>query len=73
MPVASKVIHLKALCKSLASCSASLKRQVVGRKLIKCKKPLGALDLGRLAKAAGIGCSNSSVVAVVERESAMAP
>lgn len=73
VPVASRAIHLKALRESLASYSANLKRQVIGHKLIKHKKPLGALDLGCLAKDAGIGCSNSMAIAVVERGPAVTP
>ena len=73
VPVASKEIQLKALRESLASCSAALKKQVTGRKLIKRKKPLGALDLGRLAKATGVSYSGHQAVAVVERESTATP
>lgn len=64
VPVATKAIQLKALRESLAACSATLKKQVVGRKLLKLKNPIGALDLERLARAAGLSCSSRRAVAV---------
>jgi hypothetical protein len=64
VPVTAKAIQLKALHESLAACSASLKKQVAGRKLLKWKNPIGALDLRRLARAAGLSCSGRRSVEV---------
>ena len=63
--VASKAMQCKALRESLAPCSAALKKHVAERKILKRKHPLGALDLHRLAKAAGLSCSDQNAVAVV--------
>ncbi|CAN6350660.1 unnamed protein product [Urochloa humidicola] len=60
----SRAMQRKALQESLGGCSADLKRQVRTRKLLKKKNPIGALDLGRLAKAAGLSCSDRRSVAV---------
>lgn len=65
VPMASKAIQRKALRESLASCSAALKKQVVGRKLMWRKNPLGALDLSHLARAAGLSCKDRKAVALV--------
>ena len=50
----SKVVQCKALREGLAACSIPLQKLVSGRKLLKRKHPLGALDLRRLAKAADL-------------------
>ncbi|CAN6339211.1 unnamed protein product [Urochloa humidicola] len=60
----SKAMQRKAIRESLAACSADLKRQVQTRKLLKKKNPIGALDLGRLAKAVGLSCAWCRAVAV---------
>ncbi|CAO2041471.1 unnamed protein product [Urochloa humidicola] len=60
----TKAMQRKAIRESLAACSKDLKHHVKTRKLLKKKNPLGALDLGRLAKAAGIGCAGRRAVAV---------
>ncbi|CAN6330814.1 unnamed protein product [Urochloa humidicola] len=62
--VAGMAMERKALREGLANCSKDLQRQVYKRKILKKKNPLGALDLGRLAKAAGLGCSGRHAVAV---------
>lgn len=64
IPMASRAIQRKVLKESLATCSAALKKQVIGRKLLGCKNPLGALDLGRLAKVAGLSCKDCKAVAM---------
>jgi hypothetical protein len=61
----SRAVQRKAIRESLAPCSQDLKRQVKGRKLLKRKNPLGALDLGHLAKAAGLGCGERHTAVVV--------
>lgn len=73
VPVAAKAIERKALRESLVACSASLKEQVAGRKLLKRKNPIGALDLGRLARAAGLSCSGRRYVAVAASGTATVP
>ena len=62
--MASRAIHLKALREYLLACSKPLQRHVKARKLTKRKNPLSALDLGRLAKAAGLGCADRRAVAL---------
>jgi ubiquinone biosynthesis protein Coq4 len=64
LDMATKAIRRKALKDSLQSCSDGLKKQVRKRKLLKKKFALGNLDLRRLAKAAGLGCSDVDAVAV---------
>lgn len=54
----------RALRDNLATCSDKLKRQVSTRKLLKPKTPLGALDLGHLAKAVGLGCIDKLAVSI---------
>ena len=61
---ASKAMQHKALRESLAPCSAILKKHVTERKIFKRKHPLGALDLRRLAKAAGLSCTDQHAVSV---------
>ncbi|KAJ1272950.1 hypothetical protein BS78_06G242300 [Paspalum vaginatum] len=60
----SRAVHLKALRENLQACSKPLQKHVKTCKLTKRKNPLGALDLGRLAKAAGLGCADRRAVAV---------
>lgn len=60
------------LRESLAACSASLKKQVAGHKLLKRKNPIGALDLGRLARAAGLSCNGRRLVEVAASSTTMA-
>ncbi|CAN6270193.1 unnamed protein product [Urochloa humidicola] len=60
----TKAMQRKAIRESLAACSKDLKHHVKTRKLLKKKNPLGALDLGRLAKVAGIGCAGCRAIAV---------
>jgi hypothetical protein len=62
--MATKAIQRKALKESLVACSAQLKKQIKGRKILKRKNPIGALDLGRLARAACLSCSDRQAVAV---------
>lgn len=57
---------------SLLACSAALKKQVTGHKLLKQKNPIEALDLGHLARAAGLSCSGRHAVAVDASSSSMA-
>lgn len=64
VPMATKAIQRKALRESLVACSAALKKQIKGRGILKRKNALGALDLGRLAWAAGLSCSDHQAVAV---------
>ncbi|CAN6180743.1 unnamed protein product [Urochloa humidicola] len=61
-----KAIQRKALRESLLSCSKALQKEVTSRKILKRKNAVGALDLGRLAKAAGLSCADQRAVAVVE-------
>ena len=63
--VTSKAVQRKALRKCLAACSPALQKHVTGRKILKHKNPLGALDLRRLAKAAGLSCADQSAIAAV--------
>ncbi|CAN6276917.1 unnamed protein product [Urochloa humidicola] len=60
----TKAMKCKALRESLAACSKTLKRQIKTRQMLKKKTPLGALDLGRLAKAAGLTCADHRAVTV---------
>jgi hypothetical protein len=60
----AKAVSRKALRESLASCSADLRKQVATRRILKKKKPLAALDLTRLASAAGLVCADKRAVAV---------
>lgn len=62
--MADKATRRKALRDELTSCSDALKKQIKGRKILKMRNPLGALDLGRLARAAGLSCSARHAVAV---------
>jgi len=55
--MATKAIQRKAIRESLEACSVALKKQIKGRKILKRKNALGALDLGRLARAAGLSCA----------------
>ena len=71
--VAAKAIQRKALRESLVACSASLKKQVAGRKLLKRKNPIGALELGHLSRAADLSCSGRQSVAVVASGTATVP
>jgi hypothetical protein len=64
VPLTTKAIQRKALRESLAACSASLKKQVAGHKLLKRKNPIGALDLRRLARAARLSYSGRRSVEV---------
>lgn len=64
MPMATRAIQHKALKESLQACSSALKKQIKGRRVFKRKHALGALDLGRLAKAAGLSCSDRQAVEV---------
>lgn len=73
VPMVDKAIQCKALRESLAACSATLKKQVVGRKLLKRKNPMGALDLGWLARAARLSCTNCHAVAVAATGAGVAP
>lgn len=63
----------KALRESLVACSAVLKKQIKGRQILNRKDALGALDLGRLARAAGLSCANRKAVVVAAAASAVAP
>lgn len=72
VPMATKAIQCKALRESLATCSASLKH-VTGRCLLKRKNPIGALDLKRLARAAGLSYSGRCAVTVVATGITVAP
>lgn len=56
-------IRRKALQESLTACSNALRKHVKGRKMMKQKNPLGALDLGRLAQAAGLSCADHQAMA----------
>jgi len=61
----SKAVSRKASQESLAPCSDELKKQVTSsRVVLKKKNPLKALDLSRLAKAAGLDGSRRRAVAV---------
>jgi hypothetical protein len=60
----ARAVQRRALRDNLATCSEELKRQVSTRKFLKRKTPLGALDLGRLAKAVGLGCADKRVVSI---------
>jgi hypothetical protein len=60
----ARAVGRKALRESLASCSDDLKQQVRTRRILKRKNPLVALDLSRLAKAAGLAYSDRRAVAV---------
>jgi hypothetical protein len=62
--MADKAIRRKALKESLEACAPALKRQVRDRRLFKRKNPLGALDLGRLARAAGLSRTAKKAIAV---------
>ena len=73
VPVAAKAIQRKALRESLAACSASLMKQVTGCKLLKRKNPIGALDLGHLAMAAGLSYIGRRSAAVTVLGIAVAP
>lgn len=50
VPIDIKAIQCKALCESLMACSAKLKKHIKIHKILKRKNPMGALDLGQLAK-----------------------
>ncbi|CAL4982690.1 unnamed protein product [Urochloa decumbens] len=62
----AKAMQRKALRKSLANCSNDLKRHVASRRIFKRKNPIGALDLRRLAKAAGLSCADQRAVALAD-------
>ncbi|CAN6227584.1 unnamed protein product [Urochloa humidicola] len=59
----SRAMQRKALRESLANCSQALKKQVSSRRILKRKNPIGAKDLRRLAKAAGLTCADQRAVA----------
>lgn len=67
IPMAAKAMQRKTLWESLVACSAVLKKQIKGRRILERKDALGALDLGRLARAAGLSCSDHKAVAVAAR------
>lgn len=69
--MATKAIECKAIRESLEACSAALKKQIKGRGILKRKHALGALDLGRLARAAGLSCSNHQAIEVVASSTAV--
>lgn len=54
VPVASKTMQCKAMRESLEDCSESLRKHVKGWRFLKRKNPLGALDLGHLARVANL-------------------
>lgn len=62
--ILDKAIKRKAIKGSLEACSDDVRKHVKGRKLLKRKNPLGALDLSHLGKAAGLSCSDRYAVAV---------
>lgn len=64
VPMSAKAIKHKAIRESLQACLAVLKKQIKGRHVLKRKHSLGALDLGRLARAAGLSCSERQAVTV---------
>ena len=61
----AKAVSRKALRESLAPCSNDLKKQVSSSRVLKKKNTFNALDLNRLAKAAGLDSSGRRAVAVV--------
>ena len=63
--VTSKAVQRKALRKCLAACSPALQKHVIGRKILKRKNPLGALDLCHLAKTAGLSYADQFAIAAV--------
>jgi hypothetical protein len=60
--MANKAMKHEALHESLAACSEDVQKIVNQRKLLKKKHPIGALDLGRLAKAT-LACAGRCTVA----------
>ncbi|CAN6165254.1 unnamed protein product [Urochloa humidicola] len=62
----SKAMQRKALRECLANCSQAMKKQVATCRILKRKHPIGALDLRRLAKAAGLSCADQNTVAVAD-------
>lgn len=64
VPMATKAIQRKAIQESLEACSTALKKQIKGRRILKRKNAIGALDLGRLARTASLSCSNREAIAV---------
>ena len=48
----------------MVACSTALKKQIKGRRVLKRKHALGALDLGRLVRAVGLSCADRQPVSV---------
>lgn len=64
MAIEDKAIRCRAIKESLEASSEGVRKHVKGRKILKRKNALGALDLSRLAKAAGLSCSDHHAMAV---------
>ena len=59
--MATKAIQHKAILESLEACSAALKKQIKGRRVLKRKHALGTLDLGRVG---GLSCVDHQSVLI---------
>lgn len=54
--IEDKAVRCRAIKESLEASLEGVRKHIKGRKILKRKNPLGALDLSHLAKAAGLSC-----------------